>query len=245
MQLFRYKLKLSYKGTHYFGWQVQPNQLSIQETIENCLTKLNGNNKVDIVGCGRTDTGVHATDYTAHFDLPQPVDTNQWLFKLNTMLPQDIAIIDFQQANDNFHARFDAKSRTYEYRIHTIKNPFVAETSWYYKVDLDLDLINKAAEIIKANKDFECFSKVKTDVTNFNCDIHEITFTKQNDNYIFKISANRFLRNMVRAMVGTLIEIGTLKMSLEELQEVLNSKNRSNAGVSVPAHGLTLTNVIY
>jgi len=241
----RYFLKLAYKGTRYFGWQIQPNQISIQQEIERALTQLNSNEKIEITGCGRTDTGVHASMYFAHFDTYKKMDPQHLSYKLNLMLPQDIAILEVFEVNADTHARFSATSRSYEYKIHTAKNPFIAETSWFYNVDLDLAKIKEACALLSTHSDFECFSKVHTDVSNFNCTIHYIDWLQTEHGYLFQISANRFLRNMVRAIVGTLLDVGTGKITIEELNEILASKNRSKAGISVPAHGLTLTKITY
>lgn len=245
MSSHRYFIHLAYKGTRYFGWQIQHGQISVQEEIERALTQLNSNQKIEITGCGRTDTGVHATDYYAHFDSEKELDTAQTRYKLNLMLPADIAIKTIFEVNQNLHARFSAISRSYEYRIHTVKDPFIADTSWYFTVKPDLEKIQEACRIIAAHTDFECFSKVQTDVTNFNCTIHQIDWIQTENGYLLRISANRFLRNMVRAIAGTLLDVGTGKISPEDLHTILASKNRSNAGTSVPAQGLTLTRVDY
>lgn len=241
----RYFIQLAYQGTHYFGWQIQPNHNSVQAEIEGSLTQLNSNQKIEITGCGRTDTGVHASDYFAHFDLEKEIDPQHWKYKLNLMLPANIAIKNVFAVAPNLHARFDAVSRTYEYRIHTSKDPFVSNSCWVNNLKLDLEKIQQACDSIKLHTDFECFSKVHTDVTNFNCQIHKIGWCETENGYLFRISANRFLRNMVRAVVGTLIDVGTEKISLSDFNEILNSKNRSRAGASVPANGLTLVKIDY
>lgn len=238
-------LKLSYKGTNFFGWQVQPNEISIQQSIEDALTKLNSNQKVDIVGCGRTDTGVHASDYYAHCDINFDLSNQDLKFKLNNMLPADITILDVLDVKPDAHARFDANARTYNYFIHHQKNPFISEISWLRPHQLDLETMNKACLILRDYSDFECFSKVKTDVSNFNCDISNALWIASDKGYIFTITANRFLRNMVRAIVGTMIEIGEGKLSLEDFENILKSKNRSEAGMSVPAKGLFLARIEY
>ncbi|MBK6526542.1 MAG: tRNA pseudouridine(38-40) synthase TruA [Crocinitomicaceae bacterium] len=241
----RYFIQLAYQGTHYFGWQIQSNHNSVQAEIERALTQLNSNQKIEITGCGRTDTGVHASDYCAHFDLEREIDPQHWKYKLNQMLPNDIAIKNVFVVAPTLHARFDAVSRTYEYRIHTSKDPFVFNSCWVNNLKLDLEKIQQACELMKLHTDFECFSKVHTDVTNFNCQIHKMEWQQTENGYLFRISANRFLRNMVRAVVGTLIEVGTGKISVLEFEEILHSKNRSKAGTSVPANGLTLVKIDY
>ncbi|MCB9224868.1 MAG: tRNA pseudouridine(38-40) synthase TruA [Crocinitomicaceae bacterium] len=238
-------LQLSYKGTKFFGWQIQPEQASVQETIEQELTRLNSGKEVKITGCGRTDTGVHASEYFAHFDQTFEMDPAQLKFKLNNMLPQDIAIQAVIPIHDEAHARFDAISRTYHYFIHRDKAPFIYETSWYRPQELDMDSMNRACLLLMDHKDFECFSKVHTDVENFDCNIMHAAWIRSEKGYIFTITANRFLRNMVRAIVGTMIGVGEGKLSLEEFQAILDSKNRSEAGQSVPARGLFLAGIRY
>ena len=238
-------LKLSYKGTKFFGWQIQPNQPSVQEAIEKALTKINSGKEVKIVGCGRTDTGVHASEYYAHVELPFEMEIGQLKHKLNTMLSSDIVIQDIIAVRDEAHSRFDATQRTYHYFIHKEKDPFVDEISWFRKQDLDLASMNKACLMLMGHSNFECFSKVKTEVNNFNCDISKAVWIKSDKGYIFSISANRFLRNMVRAIVGTMIQLGEGQISIEQFQDILDSNNRSEAGQSVPAKGLFLAKIDY
>lgn len=245
MSLQRYFLNLSYKGTHYQGWQIQPNQRTVQGEIEKVLTQLNRNRPVELTGCGRTDTGVHARNYYAHFDSSESFEPGQLRFKMNTMLPPDIAIKQVWLVKEDLHARFSAISRTYEYRINTNKDPFLAETSWHYNLPLDTLKIREACDIIARHTDFECFSKVNTDVSNFHCTIHHIDWQTTNDGHIFIISANRFLRNMVRAVTGTLLDVGTGKILPADLYAILESRNRGMAGTSVPAHGLNLVRIDY
>jgi len=241
----RYFIHLAYKGTDFCGWQIQSGQKSIQQEIEDALFKLNSNQKIEITGCGRTDTGVHASDFYAHFDSEKNWDTNHLTYKLNLILPDSISVYKTFEVATDLHARFSAIARTYEYHIHTSKNPFISETSWYQKLELDVSKINQACALILNHTNFECFSKVHTDVTNFNCQVMDCIWIKNENGFVFRIKANRFLRNMVRAITGTLIEVGTGKISLEEFKTVLDSNNRSMAGVSVPAHGLTLVKVEY
>jgi tRNA pseudouridine38-40 synthase len=206
---------------------------------------LNSGQIIKITGCGRTDTGVHATEYFAHADLPFEIESAQLVFKLNAMLPSDIVIYDALDVKEDAHARFDANFRSYHYFIHTKKDPFIDEVSWFRKGDLDLDEMNKASLLLMNHMDFECFSKVKTDVSNFNCNVTNAIWIKSDQGYIFSIKANRFLRNMVRAVVGTMLEIGEGKLSLEDFQAILNSNDRSKAGQSVPAKGLFLAKIEY
>lgn len=241
----RYFAHLSYKGTNYFGWQIQPNQVTVQETIEKALTQLNSNIEVKVTGCGRTDTGVHASSYYAHFDLKKQYSPEDLCFKLNAMLPDDIAIRQIHEVMAEAHARFDAVSRTYHYFIHHAKDPFIEEVSWRFNAKLDIELMNKACLLLMDHESFECFSKANTDVSNFRCDISSALWIKSDKGLIFTITANRFLRNMVRAIVGTMIEIGQKRISLDEFKRILDSGNRSEAGQSVPPQGLFLADISY
>ncbi|MEI7508084.1 MAG: tRNA pseudouridine(38-40) synthase TruA [Flavobacterium sp.] len=240
----RYFLEFAYKGTHYHGWQYQPNAISVQETLNKALTTL-FKIEIDLVGAGRTDTGVHATQMFAHFDLAEAIDIPFYIHKLNSFLPKDIAILNIHVVHDDAHARFDAIKRTYEYHIHTKKDAFESDDSWYYQNELNVLKMNEACKILLNHHDFECFSKVNTDVNTFNCTIHNAFWTEANNRLVFTISADRFLRNMVRAVVGTMINIGLEKISVATLTKIIESKDRNKAGFSVPAHGLYLTNVEY
>lgn len=240
----RYFIELSFKGTYYHGWQIQPDQNSIQEELTNAISKIL-QEKIDLIGAGRTDTGVHANQMFAHFDSDKEL-TNDWVYKFNSVLPNDIVVYDIRVVDENAHARFDAISRSYEYHIWLGRNPFELDTSWQiYKQQFDVKKMNEAAKILLEYTDFECFSKVKTDVYTFDCDITEAIWRIEGKKLIFCISANRFLRNMVRAIVGTLLEVGQGKRSLDDFRKVIESKKRSNAGLSVPAQGLFLTQVKY
>lgn len=203
------------------------------------------NSEIDLMGAGRTDTGVHAKMMFAHFDFDASIDSNSLVHKLNSYLPKDIAVFDIYAVKENAHARFDAKKRTYEYHIHTFKNVFLQEQSWYCLHELDIDLMNIAAAELLKFTDFQCFSKVHTDVNTFNCKIEEAYWRKENESLIFTIAADRFLRNMVRAIVGTLLNVGLKKITIEDFIKIIESKNRSEAGFSVPAHGLYLTKIEY
>jgi len=250
----RYFIKLAYNGTNYHGWQYQPNAASVQETMNNAFSVIL-NTQINLMGAGRTDTGVHAKEMYAHFDLETPFDIPTILHKLNSFLPKDIVIYSILPVADEAHSRFDATKRTYEYHINTFKDAFLQEQSWYFHQKLDLDLMNDAARILLNHTDFQCFSKVNTDVNTFDCSIFEAYWTRgeaeqsgakqENDKLIFTISANRFLRNMVRSIVGTLINIGLHKITLEDFEKIIESKNRDKAGFSVPAHGLYLTKIEY
>lgn len=197
------------------------------------------------MGAGRTDTGVHAKIMFAHFDFDSEIDIKNCVHKLNSFLPKDIAVFDIIKVHDDAHARFDATKRTYEYHINTSKEVFLNELSWYCQKELDFNLMNQAANILLNHTNFQCFSKVNTDVNTFDCTITEAYWQKENNKLIFTISANRFLRNMVRAIVGTLINVGLNKITTDDFNNIIESKNRSEAGFSVPAHGLYLTEIDY
>ena len=241
----RYLLELSFNGTNYHGWQIQPNSITVQEVIEKALAVVL-NQKIDVVGAGRTDAGVHATYFCLHFDYSSLIDDQKdFIFKLNSFLKSDIYIINLQIVSDDFHARFDALTRTYNYKLTTRKNPFLTNQAYYIRRDLDFDNMNLAALKLFNYTNFKCFSKSNTDVKTYNCSIKKAVWVYHNDCWIFEISANRFLRNMVRAIVGTLIEIGEGKHDINYLDTVIKSQNRGLAGYSVPAHGLYLVNIFY
>jgi len=240
----RYFIQFAYNGTHYHGWQFQPNASSVQETLNKALSVLL-NAPINVMGAGRTDTGVHASEMYGHFDFETPIDVTSLVHKLNSYLPKDISIFDIILVHDEAHCRFDATKRTYEYHINTVKNPFLQELSWYFNQKLDVALMNEAAKILLNHTDFQCFSKVNTDVNTFDCKIFEAYWKIENKNLIFTISANRFLRNMVRSIVGTLVNIGLQKISLTDFENIIASKSREKAGFSVPAHGLYLTEIDY
>jgi tRNA pseudouridine38-40 synthase len=240
----RYFIEFAYKGTHYHGWQYQPNASSVQETLTKALTTIL-KTEIEVVGAGRTDAGVHAKQMFAHFDLETSIDIPFYIHKLNSFLPKDIAVINIHLVHDEAHARFDATKRTYEYHIHTQKNAFESDDSWFYQNTLNVTLMNEACKILFNHTDFECFSKVNTDVNTFNCSIFEAHWNQKNDTLVFTIAADRFLRNMVRAIVGTMINIGLEKITLEDFTKIIESKDRGKAGFSVPAHGLYLTKVEY
>ena len=240
----RYFLEFAYKGTNYHGWQYQPNASSVQETLNKALSTL-FKTEIDLVGAGRTDTGVHAKQMFAHFDLDFEIDVPHYIHKLNSFLPADIAILNIHLVTDDNHARFDATKRTYEYHIHTSKEVFSTDTSWYYHNQLNIELMNEACKELFNHTDFESFSKVHTDVNTFNCRIMEAHWQQNGNKLIFTIAADRFLRNMVRAIVGTMVNIGLEKVSLQEFKQIIECKDRNKAGFSVPAHGLYLTKVEY
>lgn len=240
----RYFIEFAYNGKNYHGWQSQPNAVSIQETLAKGLSTIL-RKEIDLMGAGRTDTGVHAKQMFAHFNVEEKLDTAFLTAKLNSFLPKDIVIFDLILVSDEAHARFDATKRTYEYHIHTFKSAFENESSWYFMQKLDLDKMNEATKLLFDYSDFQCFSKVNTDVKTFNCKIIEANWKQFNQKIVFTISADRFLRNMVRAIVGTIVEIGSGKKELEDFKKIIESKDRSQAGTSAPAHGLYLTKVEY
>ncbi|NMH86595.1 tRNA pseudouridine(38-40) synthase TruA [Flavivirga algicola] len=240
----RYFIELSYNGAAYHGWQNQPNDISVQEVVEKALSVLL-KEVVSIMGAGRTDTGVHASQMFAHFDTHTIFNETNLVYKLNSYLPKDIAILNVFRVKDEAHARFDAVSRTYLYRIALKKDVFSFNHSFFVKQDLNVEKMNKASEILFKYKDFQCFSKSNTDVKTYYCDIMKAKWTLENNELHFVIKADRFLRNMVRAIVGTMINIGLGKIDVENLHTIIKSKNRSEAGFSVPAHGLYLTEVEY
>ena len=239
----RFFIELSYNGKAYHGWQNQPDAITVQEVLEKALSTLL-NKDVAVVGAGRTDAGVHALQLFAHFDF-NGTFPEHFVFKLNSFLPDDIAIISIFEVNDDAHARFHALSRTYNYKIATSKNVFNYDYAYNVKKPLDVDLMNNACEILLQYKDFQCFSKVHTDVKTYNCKLMIAKWEVKNDELVFIIKADRFLRNMVRAIVGTLINIGLGKLELEKMHDIIKSKDRSEAGFSVPAHGLYLVEVEY
>ncbi len=241
----RYFIELSYNGKNFHGWQRQPNANSIQAVLENALSLLLSN-AISGVGCGRTDAGVHASQFFLHFDMDKEIDTDKLKFKINAFLPKDIAIIQIFLVENEAHARFDAIYRSYEYKISLIKDPFLTDTSWQINNQkLDIAKMNEAAKIMLDYENFKCFSRSKTDVKTYNCIINKAVWKKYNNLLIFNITANRFLRNMVRAIVGTLLEVGKHNMSLDEFRKIIEGKDRTKAGASVKAKGLLLTEIGY
>ncbi len=242
----RYFIELAYDGTNYHGWQVQPNAVTVQEVLDKALTTLL-RQPIETVGCGRTDTGVHAKDFFAHLDVQSMVHEPSTIDKrsLNALLPHDIAIKSIILVNPEAHARFDATLRSYEYHIHFEKNPFLNNYSWLIRDKPNLELMNRAAAIVMEYTDFSCFSKSNTQVKTNNCKIAKAEWVETENGIVFHVSADRFLRNMVRAIVGTLLQVGKSEMQPEDIRKVIESKNRSKAGTSVPACGLYLTEIKY
>ena len=241
--MMRYFIDISYNGKNYHGWQIQKNAVTVQSTIQDVISKILGKS-TDIVGSGRTDTGVHAKSQVAHFDVNKEGD-NDFIYRVNAFLPQDISINSVTKVVDNSHARFDAISREYIYKIHDLKSPFVDGLSTFYNKKINMDLINEACSTIMKNSDFQSFSKVKTEVKNFNCTISHASIRRKNNFYLFKFCANRFLRGMVRAIVGTLLQLNEGKINLKEFKLIFEKKNREYAGPSAPPYGLYLNKVNY
>jgi tRNA pseudouridine38-40 synthase len=240
----RYFIEISYNGSDFFGWQRQPRQISVQEVIEDSLSKIHSNQPISIVGCGRTDTGVHAKQYFFHVDLDEKIVDGQFAFKLNRMLPNSIVVHKIEMVIDK-HARFDAKKRTYRYFIHQKKDAFINEFSWYMPVQIDIERMNRAAGFLIGEMDFTSLSKLHTDVKTNICHVYSTHWGEEKNQLYFEISADRFLRNMVRATVGTLIDVGTGKLEPEDIQSILEAKDRQAASMSVPAHGLFLWKIDY
>ena len=240
----RYFIELSYNGKNYHGWQLQPDAISVQEKLNDAVSKV-WNQKIEIVGAGRTDTGVHAKQMFAHFDSEHTIP-KEAVYKLNSILPNDIVVYQVFEVEKEKHARFDAISRSYEYKIWMGRNPFLLDFSWQiHSKKFDVKAMNESASLLLQYKNFQCFSKVKTDVYTYNCDVTEAIWTLEGKELRFHITANRFLRNMVRAIVGTLIDVGLGKITKADFEEIIKSRNRSNAGLSVPAKGLFLTAIKY
>lgn len=240
----RYFLEFSYNGKAYHGWQIQPNAISVQEVLETALSTIL-KEQISLVGAGRTDTGVHASQMFAHFDVNHIVDNGDLVYKLNSFLPNDIAVRDVFQVKPDAHARFDALSRLYHYRIATSKNVFGFDFTYSIQQPLNVEAMQEACTILFDYKNFQCFSKSNTDVKTYNCDIMEANWERKDDELLFIIKADRFLRNMVRAIVGTMVNIGLEKVNPEEMHHIIKSKDRGKAGFSVPAHGLYLVEIAY
>lgn len=242
----RYFIKCAYKGTNYSGWQIQDNAPTVQAEIEKTLSTLL-KHKIDITGSSRTDTGVHAVQQMAHFEMVNEIsDCDNLVYRMNKLLPFDISVQKIFNVADDYHSRFEAISRKYEYRISRKKNPFQRGLTYEFNGNINIDLMNEACKILFKHIDYQCFSKIHTDVLTFNCTISEAEWEeKQEDLLVFSIKANRFLRGMVRTIVGTLLEVGLGKISLTAFEEIILSKDRKKAGRSVPAEGLFLMEVNY
>lgn len=240
----RYFLEIAYDGTSFHGWQIQINAHTVQAEIHLALKTLLGS-EIETLGCGRTDTGVHAKQFYLHFDYDNEINFEEFIYKLNRILPSSIAVYNCFKVHDDAHARFDATSRTYHYFYHTQKDPFLENQSTFLNYNLNVDLMNEAAKLLLKYEDFTSFSKLHGDnKTNF-CKVSEAFWEKKNHQLIFTITADRFLRNMVRAIVGTSILVGKGKISINDFQKIIETKDRGEAGESVPATGLYLVKVNY
>ena len=240
----RYFIELSYNGKKYHGWQIQPDVVSVQEKLNDAISTVL-QEQIEVTGAGRTDTGVHASQMFAHFNVENSI-SGDVVHKLNSILPNDITVYNIFSVAEEKHARFDALTRSYEYRIWLGRNPFLLDFSWQiHSQKLNLFKMNAAAKVLLEYEDFQTFSKVKTEVYTFNCDVKAAFWIQEGNLLTFHISANRFLRNMVRAIVGTLVDVGLEKISIHEFRQIIESKNRGNAGLSVPAKGLFLTQIKY
>lgn len=241
----RYFIYFQYNGAGYHGWQRQPNGSSVQETLEDAMSTLM-RTPIALTGAGRTDAGVHARYMAAHFDTDITFDAALVVKRLNVYLPADIAIFNIEPVADTLHARFDAVSRTYQYHVHTHKDAFINTQSLQVQPNIRFDLMNQAAQVLFDYIDFTSFSKLHTDVKTNNCTITHAQWTQLSEHrWVFTITANRFLRNMVRAIVGTLLQVGTQKITIDDFKRIIESKDRCQAGTSAPAHGLYLTDVQY
>lgn len=242
----RYFIFISYKGTSYHGWQVQPNSVTVQKILDEGLSTVL-EEKIATTGAGRTDTGVHALVFCAHFDsISDDLDTRKNLvYRLNRYLPKDISVTSIRKVANEASARFSALSRTYKYYISTKKDPFAEDSSWHLHGKIDLEVMNEAAKILMKYEDFTSFSRLHTNVKTNNCRIFEAGWRVSGSQIIFTIRADRFLRNMVRAIVGTMIELGFHKIDLEEFENIIVEKDRGKAGKSAPAKGLFLTAIEY
>ena len=240
----RYFIEFSYCGKNYFGYQIQPREISVQEELEKALSTLL-RQEIKTTGAGRTDTGVHAKKMFAHFDTDIKPDQNL-VYKLNSFLPDDISVKRIFEVKDDFHARFNATYRTYEYYISSEKNPFTQDSSWQmWRRKLDIDQMNEACKILFEYEDFTSFAKLHTDNKTNNCRIYKAIWEQNGAELKFTISADRFLRNMVRAIVGTMVEIGNGKIKPEDLRKIIEKKDRNSAGTSAPPQGLFLVDVGY
>ncbi|MCX2573015.1 tRNA pseudouridine(38-40) synthase TruA [Pedobacter sandarakinus] len=242
----RYFIQIAYDGSLYHGWQTQPNALTVQELLDGAMSTV-FRQPIETLGCGRTDAGVHAKDFYAHFDvvdLEENKVTNA-VAGVNALLPYQIAVKKIFSVHQDAHARFDATARAYQYYLHFEKDPFKLNRSWLLKDHLDLNAMNKAADVLLGYTDFSCFSKSNTQTFTNNCTITKAVFETCDDGLVFYIEADRFLRNMVRAIMGTLVRVGKHEINLDDFKAIIESKNRSNAGQSVPACGLYLVKVAY
>lgn len=239
----RYFVQLSYKGTHFHGWQVQPNAVSVQEALNKAFS-LKLDQEIYLVGAGRTDAGVHAKEMWAHFDYDGNLP-DDLVYHLNRLLVQDIAIQSIVKVEDDAHCRFSATGREYKYYINRSKDPFKQDLAYQYISDLDVAKMQGASNVLLDYQDFTSFSRSNTQTKTNNCDVAQAIWHQEGDDLIFTIRADRFLRNMVRAIVGTILAVGTGKLEIEDFKKIIEAKDRTKAGESAPAHGLFLTKVEY
>jgi tRNA pseudouridine38-40 synthase len=240
----RYFFEISYNGKNYNGWQTQHNGVAVQTVVEACLTKL-FRAPIEIICSGRTDAGVHCEQQFFHADIEPAFDVDSMIIRLNSFLPKDIAIHSIRKVNETASARFDAIERSYRYEITRKKNPFLEDFAWHYFKSVDIITMNRAAALLIGERDFECFSKVKTNVNHFLCDIMKAEWKLWDDRLTFHITANRFLRGMVRSIVGTLLDVGSGKSSIDDVKKIIESRDRKKAGANVPPYGLYLMSVKY
>ena len=240
----RYFFEITYNGSNYHGWQSQVNAVGIQGIVEEVLSKL-FRDKITIVGSGRTDRGVHCVQQYFHADISKSFDVNNLLIRMNSFLPRDIAIRSVRRVKADASARYNASARTYQYHITRIKDPFRVGSAYYFRKSLDMPTLKLATSLLLGVQDFQCFSKVKTDVDHFICKVTKAHWNQNGELLVFTITANRFLRGMVRAVVGTLLDVGAGKINTGDFRHILKSKDRRKAGMNVPAEGLFLTQVKY
>jgi tRNA pseudouridine38-40 synthase len=242
----RYFIFISYKGTSYHGWQIQPNSVTVQQILEEAMSVVL-NERISTIGAGRTDTGVHATFFCAHFESMSPnlLEISNLVFRLNQYLPPDISVSSIKKVVADASARYSAISRTYKYYISRTKDPFFDNSSWYIHGDIDVSLMNQACEILCKHSDFTSFSKLHSGAKTNICRIYSAGWEESDNRIVFTIKADRFLRNMVRAIVGTLVEIGIEKLDLNGFEEIILAKDRCKAGKSAPAKGLFLVDIEY
>lgn len=240
----KYLFEISYNGSNYHGWQSQANAVGVQEVVEGVLHKL-FRKEINIVGSGRTDTGVHCVKQFFHMEWEEDLNYPSTIQRLNSFLPRDISINSIHKIKPDAHARYDARERTYEYRITKTKNPFYQGYAYHFFKEVNVPTMNEAAALLVGKQDFQSFSKVNTDVNHFICDLKKARWNQKGDLLVFTIVANRFLRGMVRAIVGSLLNVGTEKISVKDFQKIIKSKDRKKAGMNVPPEGLYLMDVKY
>ena len=241
----RYFFEIAFNGNPYHGWQIQENAITVQQVVQEKLQLIYKNEKPVVTGCGRTDAGVHAEQFFFHVDIPTIKNLDKYCFQMNNMLPIEIQLKKIRLVKEDAHARFDALSRTYEYRFTTLKSPFNTGFVTYISGEINVNSMNECCKMIKGKHDFTSFSKTHTDVNHFFCEIFDAKWVKKDEQIIFRVKANRFLRNMVRALVGTMVLVGKEKISLSDFEKIMISKDRTNAGPSAKAQGLFLTKISY